>query len=335
MRSTSLPNGHLPDTIYRDGDSAVSVHRWSDLPEAVVPLDGEPLSLEQTLACGQAFRWKRIADGVWEGVAGGRVWRLCEDGAALDVRVVPTMPAAAARAFLRDYFALGLPARCIQREIARSHPAAAAAVSQFGGLRILRQRPLETILTFTIATATNVPRVTRSIAAICQHFGAPIAVVDGVEYHDFPALEAVLAAPLDELFGACNLAYRARSIQAVARAIQDRPATWLDGVSGLSYPDAHRALDDLPFLGPKVSDCICLFGLGRSEAVPVDVHVWAIAHELFGEDIPTHTLTPKTYQRIGDRFREVFGPWAGWAQQYLFCARRAIPIRKRFRPKTS
>ena len=28
-----------------------------------------------------------------------------------------------------------------------------------------------------------------------------------------------------------------------------------------------------------------------------------------------------------------FGPYAGWAQQYLFCARRAVPIKERFRPR--
>ncbi len=215
--------------------------------------------------------------------------------------------------------------------MAGAHPAAAAAVDQFAGLRLLRQDPLETILTFTIATATNVPRVTRGVREVCARFGRRIAIVDGAPYHDFPTPDAILGASVDELFGPCNLAYRARAIQAVARAVVERPPEWLDCLRALPYTAAHAALDDLPFYGPKVSDCVCLFGLGFDEAVPVDIHVWAIAHELFGEDIPTRTLTPLTYRRIGDRFRQIFGPWAGWAQQYLFCARRAIPPRERFR----
>lgn len=307
-------------------------YRWSELPEISVPLHGEPLDLAQTLGCGQAFRWRSIGDGIWEGVAGGHVWRLRIDGGELRARVAPDLPAPAAQDYLSRYFALGLSATAIQRAIARSHPSAADAVAQFAGLRILRQDPLETILTFTIATATNVPRVTRSIAALCQRFGEQVAVVDGFGYHGFPTLDAVLAAPVDELFGACNLAYRARSIKAVAGAIREGQQDWLNDLVRRAYPYAHHALDNLPFLGPKVSDCICLFGLGLSDAVPVDVHVWAIAHELFGEDIPTRTLTAKTYQKIGDRFRDLFSPWAGWAQQYLFCARRAVPIKERFRP---
>lgn len=305
---------------------------WSDVPEVAVPLNDEPLSLEQTLACGQAFRWRRVAEGVWEGIADGRVWRLRLADRALLMKAVPTASEECARSFLSSYFALDLPVRAIAQAVAAAHPAAADAASRFQGLRILRQDPLETILTFTIATATNVPRVTRSIAALCERFGEPIATVDGVAYHDFPTVEAILAAPVDELFGPCNLAYRARSIKAVAKSIRSQFADWPEALTRLSYAEAHQALVELPFLGPKVSDCICLFGLGHADAVPVDVHVWAIAHELFGEDIPTRTLTRKTYQQIGDRFRALFSPWAGWAQQYLFCARRAVPINQRFRP---
>src|SRR5579872_4394412 len=100
---------------------------WADVPELVVPLNGEPLSLDQTLACGQAFRWQPVENGDWEGVAGGRAWKLRTEGESLRARAVPGGPAAELSAFLSDYFALNLPAREIQESIARAQPAAAAA----------------------------------------------------------------------------------------------------------------------------------------------------------------------------------------------------------------
>lgn len=305
---------------------------WADAPEFAVSLDGEPLSLAQTLTCGQAFRWRPVKADLWEGVAGGHVWRLRIAGDVLVARVVPAWSEPEAAAFLRHYFSLDLPTRLIRETVSRGHPLAAQAATAFAGLRILRQDAVETILTFTIATATNVPRVTRSVAALCQRYGKPIAVVDGLEHQAFPRSDVLLAASEATLFADCNLAYRARSIQAVAREIVNRGPSWLDHVGRLSYAEAQQELDRVPFLGPKVSDCICLFGLGLSDAVPVDLHVWAIAHELFGGDIPTRTLTARTYRLIGDRFRSLFSPWAGWAQQYLFCARRALPMKERFRP---
>jgi N-glycosylase/DNA lyase len=297
-----------------------------------MPLLLEPLSLAQTLQTGQAFRWSPVGGDTWEGVAGGHAWRLRVDGDVLTARVVPSLAPHEVCEFLTSYFRLDLPLRLIQGAIAAAHPAAADAIGQFSGLRILRQDPRETILTFSIATATNVPRVTRSVRELCARYGSTIAVVDGQEYHDFPTPEALVAASVDDLFGPCNLAYRARSIQAVARILSSRGREWEEYVVGLPYRRARDELDAMPGFGPKVADCACLFGLGFDEAVPVDIHVWAIAHELFGESIQTRTLTPRTYDAIGDRFRAVFGKWAGWAQQYLFCARRAVPIRRRFRP---
>lgn len=38
------------------------------------------------------------------------------------------------------------------------------------------------------------------------------------------------------------------------------------------YRDAHAKLVELQGVGPKVSDCVCLMGLGWGEVVPVDTH---------------------------------------------------------------
>ena len=40
-------------------------------------------SLSQTLDCGQAFRWREIAENVWQGVAFGRLLTLEKSGNTL------------------------------------------------------------------------------------------------------------------------------------------------------------------------------------------------------------------------------------------------------------
>lgn len=61
--------------------------------------------------------------------------------------------------------------------------------------------------------------------------------------------------------------------------------------------------------------------LNHLEAIPVDTHVLKIATEYY---LPIHrpikSVTPKLYAEIGDTFRNVYGPLAGWAQTVLFCA---------------
>ena len=88
------------------------------------------------------------------------------------------------------------------------------------------------------------------------------------------------------------------------------------------YAEAHEALLELPGVGPKVADCICLMSLDKAEAVPVDTHVWQIAQRDygFGKGGKTKTLTKATYDAVGEHFRKVFGKEAGWAHSVLFAA---------------
>jgi N-glycosylase/DNA lyase len=63
-------------------------------------------------------------------------------------------------------------------------------------------------------------------------------------------------------------------------------------------------------------------GLGWGEAVPVDTHVWQIAQRdyKFGTKTKTKTFTKAMYDAVGDHFRGIWGPQAGWAQSVLFTA---------------
>ena len=89
----------------------------------------------------------------------------------------------------------------------------------------------------------------------------------------------------------------------------------------------------------QVADCVCLMGLGHLEAVPVDVHVLRLAQRDYGVDQATG-LTSKAYRTVGersgalycvlgysvamsadtgDRFQDMFGATAGWAQAVSQC----------------
>jgi N-glycosylase/DNA lyase len=87
------------------------------------------------------------------------------------------------------------------------------------------------------------------------------------------------------------------------------------------YRKAHQELLQLQGVGPKVADCVCLMGLGWSEAVPVDTHVWQIAQRDYKFGKGKHkSLTKATYDAVGDRFRQLWGKEAGWAHSVLFAA---------------
>lgn len=61
--------------------------------------------------------------------------------------------------------------------------------------------------------------------------------------------------------------------------------------------------------------------LGHLGAIPVDTHVYQIATRFYLPKLAKQkTVTEKIYNEIGDHFRGLFGPLAGWAHTVLFCA---------------
>ena len=72
-------------------------------------------------------------------------------------------------------------------------------------------------------------------------------------------------------------------------------------------------------VGPKVADCIALFGMFKYDTFPVDVWVKRVMEEFYVED---NLSLPKIRKFALDKF----GDLAGFAQQYLFYYARELGI---------
>jgi N-glycosylase/DNA lyase len=189
------------------------------------------------------------------------------------------------------------------------------------------------------------------VSKLATAYGAPITTLDGEVFHDFPTPRMLNVPGVEERLRALGFGYRARYIAETARMLDTGlPAGWLDGLRnplspaiGLSLPtpetkptsvdkpadlptyqSAHAALLTLPGVGPKVSDCVCLMGLGWHGAVPVDTHVWQIATRDYGFGLGRKglgkTFNKAVHDAVGDHFRGIWGEYAGWAQSVLFTA---------------
>jgi N-glycosylase/DNA lyase len=146
-----------------------------------------------------------------------------------------------------------------------------------------------------------------------------LAEVDGSDYYRFPTVHALASASEEELF-LLGFGYRARLVVRTARELHDRGEAWLYGLYHAPYEAAHAALTTLPGVGHKIADCVCLFALGKPQAVPVDTHVWQIARRDYLPELQGRSLTERVYRQVGDFFRMRFGAYAGWAHNVLFAA---------------
>jgi len=267
----------------------------------------QPFSLDKTLSCGQVFRWTEAGDW-WTGVTGDRLIRIRQEGNCLTWEGTD-------EAFIRHYFSLDLDLPGILSEI-DVDPVIHRAIEGCRGLRIIRQPPWECLASYIIATFTNIPSIKRRITLLCREFGHEINS-GGEAGFSFPTPEALAGAEECQV-RACSLGYRAPYLCQVAKAVEEDPG-WARIISNLPYEEARKELMHFRGVGRKVADCVLLFGFGRLEAVPVDVWIERILRQ--------HYLEPgakANYEHLRRYAQGYFGPFAGYAQEYLFCMRDDI-----------
>uniref|UniRef100_A0A3Q2SSW2 N-glycosylase/DNA lyase n=1 Tax=Fundulus heteroclitus TaxID=8078 RepID=A0A3Q2SSW2_FUNHE len=308
------------------------------------------LRLDLTLACGQTFRWRETSEGHWTGVMGGRVWTLTQtedtlwyyvytnhaggknkpektDSLRIDeeeAQSVPPTPDPKVEAeMLRDYFQLHVKLGDLYREWGAADCHFKEIADIFTGVRMLRQDPTECLFSFICTSNNHISRIQGMVERLCQALGTRLCQLDQTSYHDFPTLSSLADSDVEERLRDLGFGYRARFLQQSAKQILDTHGLrWLDGLRNVLYLEARDALRTLPGVGTKVADCVCLMALDKSEAVPVDTHVWQIAKRdyKFTADNRQKTLTEKVHRDIGDFFRKLWGPYAGWAHSVLFCS---------------
>ncbi|MFQ3669595.1 MAG: hypothetical protein SNJ61_12010 [Fimbriimonadaceae bacterium] len=133
----------------------------------------------------------------------------------------------------------------------------------------------------------------------------------------FPGADRIAAVGESEL-RRLGFGYRNRTIPAVARELLDRPPGWLDSLSQASLAETQRELCRLPGIGPKLADCIALYGLGHLEAAPVDTHLGRAVCRLYCPEEADRSLSGSRYHRVAAALRSRFGPLTGWVQLFLY-----------------
>lgn len=295
-----------------------------------IDLHGQPLDLPLTLSCGQAFRWRMLQGGVWRGVVRDKLVELAKDGDTLLWRTYPSHD----RALVEDYLRLSDGVTAIYAELSALDPHLAELTSRFHGIRLLRQDPAETLLSFVCSAANSIPRITAAIEALSTLYGNLVCEMPPTEgdqegapqdgpagsvcYYTFPIIERLAEADSEALFQTESLGFRGPNLKMVARQVVERGEGWLMSLRQESYAEARNQLLTLRGVGAKIADCVCLFSLDKDEAVPVDTHVKQLAQRLWMPGVKTKSITDALYRRITSAFAERYGGLAGWAQQFLY-----------------
>ncbi|HYR59205.1 MAG TPA: DNA glycosylase [Chthoniobacteraceae bacterium] len=266
-----------------------------------VAIAAPDFDLAATLECGQVFHWKKEGAG-WLGVIGAQPAFVEQRGAELLVN-------AGAEAAVARYFALDHPLAEICATFP-ADPAMSAALAYCRGMRLIRQPAWECVATFITSSMKQVAHIAQISHTLRRRFGARV-VLDGRELFAYPLPDAI--ARLDEAdLRACALGYRAKNLLGAARMIAAGEVD-LDAIAKLDDAAARAELCRLPGVGEKVANCALLFAFERMGAFPIDVWIERVLRTIY---FPRkRNVTPRRLREFSAAY---FGPFGGYAQQYLF-----------------
>lgn len=250
----------------------------------------ENFNLDQTLDCGQAFRWEKNEDGVWCGVANDKYLEIYHEGNSI---VLKNTTPSEYYGFWKNYFDMDRDYSKIIKTVSQDE-IIGKAITVAGGIRILNQDPWEALCSFIISQNNNIPRIKGIINRLCENFGE-----EKSGYYSFPsAIKLSKLKPEDlEILRA---GFRAKYIIDAAKKVSDGTVK-LDLLREMPYENAAEELMKILGVGPKVADCVLLFGLGHIEAFPRDVWIKRAMEALFKGELP-----------------ECAKEYAGIVQQYIF-----------------
>ncbi|ATW89417.1 N-glycosylase/DNA lyase [Halohasta litchfieldiae] len=286
-------------------------------------LDGR-FDLQSTVESGQSYLWDRADGEMYETTAayGGSAWyetvvapipgvsdeqavvRVRQDGEELQWEsTTDAVP------ILTHLLRLDDDLDAIE-DATPDDPLLDRAFEQYSGMRLVRDPVFPCLISFICSAQMRVARIHGMQRRLAREYGDEIEF-DGRTYHAFPT-PAQLAERTEAELRELSLGYRAPYVQRTAEMIATGEVDPLDAID-LDYEDARDHMSQFVGVGNKVADCVLLFSLGFTEAVPLDTWIQtAIADHYPDCDRGGYVSTSRA-------IREQFGgQYAGYAQTYVF-----------------
>ena len=262
------------------------------------------IDVDNSINSGQVFLWEKQGSD-WYGIDGQDVLKINKNGVIKSIRNLKT-----------DFFRKNDNMQEIIKSISKDKTVK-KAVKEYEGLRLFRQDPFQCVISFIISSNSNIQKIKNSLEKITKKFGKKVKI-QNKEFFLFPEPEKIAKATIDEI-KSCGVGYRAPFIKEAAKMVILKKIDF-EYLKKCDYYEAKKNICLVPGIGNKVADCIMLFSLNKLESFPLDTWMIKILEKYYSKEfkIETKTITQKQYELLHEKIVNYFGPYCGYAQQYLF-----------------
>ena len=324
------------------------------LDDKIVVFDKDCFNAKHILECGQIFRYKQLDNGDYIVFSGDKKAQILEKQNCYEIVCSDVF-------YFENFFDLNTDYQTIKWKLSQNFLILNEACQYGHGIRILKQQPFETIISFIISANNNIKRIQGIIERLCTRCGTNMG-----DYYSFPTQSQLETLSVGDL-RALGMGFRAEYVFNTVKLLK---SVNLQALGGFTTSKLLEFLISLSGVGPKVADCIALFAYHKMDCFPVDTWIKKVYNQYF-LNVSESTMAKGTYilqeknaseqtkncakceydlnankpnnvhlndenyleKRVEDvkiirkKLTELFGNLSGYAQQYLFYYKREMDRR--------
>ena len=261
------------------------------------------LDLDNTICCGQIFRYEKLEDDSYIVILKDRVVKLkyVDSKLYIDSNNIDNI-----ENVIREYLDLDRDYISIIENIKERDDVLGKYLDKSIGLKMIKQDPIECIVSYIISQNNSVRNIKNSLDLISYKFGDKVIFLDK-EYYLFPSIDKLSKISLEE-FRECKVGFRDRYLVDIISDIVENRLN-VNYIFEMNSEDSLRYLMSFRGIGMKVASCILLFAYQKYDVYPIDTWVKKYMDTNYGI---------KDEKKIKEFCKEKYGKYSGLAIQYMF-----------------
>lgn len=263
----------------------------------------KPFKLEDTITCGQIFRFFKMEDGSFDVILSDRVINVYQKDSYL---YVSSNYNDDLKNIVINYFDLDNDYDKMNNYLLSHDKKLKDALSFSSGLMMIKQNAFETIMEYIISANNSVSSIANALNNIAKKYGEKV-IFNNKEYYLFPHYQDLKNVTENDLRN-CKVGFRDKYLKAMIDKLNNNELD-LNSFYDLSTKDALDKLMENIGIGPKVASCILLFAYQKYDVFPVDTWV---------KKIMKNNYNIEGEKNIRDFAARKYGKYSGIAIQYLF-----------------
>ena len=233
----------------------------------MVVIKNTDINLEDTITCGQIFRYEKEDDSSFTVILSDRVVNLKKENNNL---IVMSNKESDLENIITNYLDLKTNYESLNKKLIDIDESLSEIINSCSGLKMIRQPKFECMISYIISQNNRVPQIKKTLDNISEKYGDKV-IFNDKEYYLFPTLDKLINVSIGD-YRNLKCGFRDRYIYECIQNINSKNID-LDLIDTMDSTSALNYLMKNKGIGEKVASCILLFAYSKFDVYPIDTWV--------------------------------------------------------------